>query len=409
MTRSEITAFRKTYEENLAESVIPFWERHSPDRECGGYFTCLERDGTVFDTDKFVWMQGREVWGFSLVHRLLGPERRWVEMARLGAEFLRAHGRAPGGDWYFSLDRGGAPLVQPYNIFADCFCSVALGEYHRASGEDWALQTAVATWRRVQERKGNPKGAWTKQIGENRRMLAMNMPMMNVWMAHELRGLVPARELDENVDASVRQVLDLHVDRARRAMFERVLPDGGHLDSMEGRLLTPGHALETLWLLLQHAEERGDRPMIDDLCEIMLWVIERGWDAQHGGIFYYQDFKGFPTEKLESDMKLWWVHVEALCAFLLAFKLTGSARHEAWFKKIHDWTWSRFPDPVHGEWYGYLDRRGEVALSLKGGKWKGFFHVPRTLINCARWLAEMENACAGAPVYAPPAAPGRNA
>lgn len=401
MTKSEIAAFRSTYEQNLTGSVIPFWERYSPDREHGGYFTCLERDGTVFDTDKFVWLQGREVWGFSLLHRVLAPEPRWLEMARLGAEFLRAHGRAPNGDWYFSLDREGRPLVQPYNIFADCFCAVALGEYHRATGEEWALQTATGTWRRVQERKANPKGQWTKQIGENRRMLAMNMPMMNVWMASELRGLLPDADLDAIVDQALRQVLDLHVDRAAKAVFERVLPDGGHLDCMEGRLLTPGHALETLWLLLEVAEGRGDRRTIDELAEIMLWVIERGWDPRYGGIFYYQDFKGFPTEKLESDMKLWWVHAEALCAFLLAYRLTGSARHEEWFRRIHDWTWARFPDPVHGEWFGYLDRRGEVALSLKGGKWKGFFHVPRALVKLTRWLGEMEAACASGASYAP--------
>jgi N-acylglucosamine 2-epimerase len=401
VTKPEIAAFRKTYQENLLQSVVPFWERHSLDRQQGGYFTCLERDGTVFDTDKFVWMQGRQVWGFSLLHRILGPVPRWLEVARLGAEFLRAHGQAENGDWYFALDRGGRPLVHPYNIFADCFCAVALGEYHRASGEEWALRLATGTWRRIQERKSDPKGRWTKQVVENRRMLAMNMPMMNLWMAREMRGLLPTAELDSIVDESARQVMELHVDRARRAVFERVLPDGGHLDCMEGRLLTPGHALETLWFLMQEAEERADRALIDDLAEIMLWVIERGWDERFGGIFYYQDFQGFPTEKLEADMKLWWVHAEALCAFLLAYRLTGSARHESWFRRIHDWTWTRFPDPPHGEWFGYLDRRGEPTLTLKGGKWKGFFHVPRTLLTCARWLQQMESSCGPDGAYVP--------
>ncbi|HUJ75086.1 MAG TPA: AGE family epimerase/isomerase [bacterium] len=403
MTRTEIAAFRTRYEENLAGSVIPFWERHSLDPQEGGYFTCLERDGTVFDTDKFVWMQGREVWGFSLLHRLLAPEARWVETARRGAEFLRTHGRAENGDWYFALDRAGRPLVHPYNIFADCFCAVAFGEYHRASGEDWARDLAIRTWRRIQERKSNPKGRWTKQVVDNRRLLAMNWPMMSLWMAWELRGILPASELVPIEEASARQVLDLHVDRKARAVFERVLPDGGRLDSMDGRLLTPGHALETLWFLMQWAEDRGDRAMIDDLAEVMLWVVDRGWDETFGGIYYYQDFQGFPTEKLEAGMKLWWVHAEALCAFLLAYRLTGRAEHEQWFRRIHEWTWSRFPDPVHGEWFGYLDRRGEPALSLKGGKWKGFFHVPRTLLACSRWLRQMEDSCRPDGQYVPAA------
>ena len=39
---------RQRYRGALLDDVIPFWEKHSLDRECGGYFTCLERDGTLF-------------------------------------------------------------------------------------------------------------------------------------------------------------------------------------------------------------------------------------------------------------------------------------------------------------------------------------------------------------------------
>jgi N-acylglucosamine 2-epimerase len=39
-------------------------------------------------------------------------------------------------------------------------------------------------------------------------------------------------------------------------------------------------------------------------------------------------------------------------------------------------------------WYGYLNRRGEVLFSLKGGKWKGFFHVPRGFYQLWQILEE---------------------
>lgn len=392
MTIADIRSFKALYERELFESVVPFWERYSPDREEGGYFSCLDRDGSVFDTDKFLWMQGREVWGFAHLYRTVRQKPEWLELARLGAEFLRDKGRAPSGDFWFATDRAGRPLVQPYNIYSDCFCAVGLAEYGRISGEAWATELALSTWRRIQERKSSPKGTWTKQISANRPILAMSFPMMQVWMAGELEGLVPAAELDAIVDAAIGQVLRLHLDRGRKAVFERVYADGSRPDCMEGRLLTPGHALETLWFIMQVAAARGDRATIETAREAMIWTAERGWDREYGGIYYYQDFEGKPTEKLESNMKLWWVHIEALNAFLLACKLTGDPACEAWFRKIHDWTWSRFPDPECGEWYGYLDRHGDVALTLKGGKWKGFFHVPRGLLACVRWLGEMEAA-----------------
>ncbi len=399
MDKREISGLKALYERELFESVVPFWETHSPDREFGGYFSCLDRDGTVFDKDKFLWMQGREIWGFARLYRTARPEPRWLDLAKLGADFIREKGRAPNGDFWFAVDRAGKPLVQPYNIYSDCFCAAGLAEYGRAAGEAWATDLAVSTWRRIQERKANPKGVWTKQIGANRPVLAMSFPMMQVWMAGVFKGLLPQAELDAPIDAALNQVLTLHLDRERKALFERVYADGTRPDCMEGRLLTPGHALETLWFIMSEAERRGSREIIETARDAMLWTVERAWDEKYGGIFYYMDYEGFPTEKVESKMKLWWVHAEALCAFLLAYRLTGDPACEAWFKRIQEWTWARFPDPEFGEWYGYLERTGEVAHTLKGGKWKGFFHIPRALQTCIGWLDDMEGRCGPDGIY----------
>ena len=44
------------YQNELINNVLPFWLEHSQDHEYGGYFTCLDREGKVFDTDKFIWL-----------------------------------------------------------------------------------------------------------------------------------------------------------------------------------------------------------------------------------------------------------------------------------------------------------------------------------------------------------------
>jgi N-acylglucosamine 2-epimerase len=75
---------------------------------------------------------------------------------------------------------------------------------------------------------------------------------------------------------------------------------------------------------------------------------------------------------------------------LEGYLLTGDERCKTWFEKLHDYTWSHFRDEEHPEWYGYLNRRGEVLLSLKGGKWKGCFHVPRGLYKCECLLKELK-------------------
>jgi N-acylglucosamine 2-epimerase len=89
-------------------------------------------------------------------------------------------------------------------------------------------------------------------------------------------------------------------------------------------------------------------------------------------------------------MKLWWAHAEALYGCLRAYELTGKKQFLEWFSKIHDYTWSHFPDPEYGEWFGYLDNFGNVTHRFKGSRWKGFFHVPRSLFYCWKKLEKMK-------------------
>ena len=96
------------------------------------------------------------------------------------------------------------------------------------------------------------------------------------------------------------------------------------------------------------------------------------------------DAKGAPPQQLEHDQKLWWVHLEALIALSRAWLLTGREEIGHWLIKVHDYTWGHFPDPDFGEWFGYLNRQGDPHNLAKGGKWKGCFHVPRGLFECAK-------------------------
>ena len=61
MYLDKLPQLRKLYEDTLLADIIPFWEKLSPDREDGGYFACLAQDGSVFDTDKFIWLQSRQI------------------------------------------------------------------------------------------------------------------------------------------------------------------------------------------------------------------------------------------------------------------------------------------------------------------------------------------------------------
>ncbi len=377
----------RIYRETLLKDVLPFWEKFSPDRECGGYFTCLDREGKVYDQDKFIWLQARQVWIFSMFYRRLEQRVSWLNMAELGMKFLAANALDNRGNCYFSLTRGGKPLVQPYNIFSDCFTAMAASEYARASENEEMKDLATRLFKNILKRREKPKGKYEKAFPGTRPLESLALPMILANLTMELEWLLPSGQAEETIIQCRDAVFGRFLDQDRLLLHEFVSPDGTFPDTFDGRLINPGHGIEALWFLLQIAEQRGDRDTINQAEEILLSILEFGWDSHYGGVYYFLDSEGKPPQQLEWDQKLWWVHVESLVALSMAWRLTGNQKCLEWFERVHEYTWSHFSDPANGEWFGYLNRQGKVNLYLKGGKWKGCFHLPRALYMCWQQLS----------------------
>jgi len=379
MKSTDIKGMAQRYRSALLNDVVPFWMKFSPDPVFGGYFTCLDRRGSIYDTDKFVWLQGREVWMFSHLYNNVERRAEWLEMALSGAGFLEKYGRDDEGNFYFSLTREGKPLIQPYNIFSDCFAVMAFGELYRATGTDRYGDLAHSTFQNILKRAENPKGHWSKNYPGTRPLKGFSLPMILSNLSGLIAHLLDKEMVEKIEEECIHEVMDVFYSQEHGLILENVSPDGSFSDSLEGRLLNPGHAIEAMWFMMDLAERRADRQLAHKAVDITLRTVEKGWDEQFGGIFYFMDVKGLPPQQLEWDQKLWWVHIETLISLAKGYRMTGDQRCLDWFEKVDSYTWSHFPDPEFGEWYGYLNRRGEVLLPLKGGKWKGCFHVPRGL------------------------------
>ncbi|MHC4741582.1 MAG: n-acyl-d-glucosamine 2-epimerase [Planctomycetota bacterium] len=387
MSVDDVAKYAELYETELLENVIPFWEKHSIDTEHGGYFTCLDRNGEVYDTDKFVWLQARQVWTFSMLYNRFEKRGDWLDIAKSGVDFLAKFGTDGEGNWYFALDRGGRPLVQPYNIFSDCFAAMAFAQYAIAADDGQASEIASRTFRNILRRKADPKGRYEKTIAENRPLRSLGLSMILANVALEMETIISKDSLRATLDMCLDEVCNLFLDADANLIYESVSPDGSHPDCFEGRLINPGHGIEAMWFIMDIACRRNDSALIEKALDVILNTLEFAWDADYGGMFYFLDVRKKPPLQLEWDQKLWWVHLESLVALSMGYSLTGRRQAVEWFEKVHDYTWSHFPDAEYGEWFGYLNRRGERLLDLKGGKWKGCFHVPRALYLCSKYLA----------------------
>jgi len=385
----DFKALENIYKNYLLDKVIPFWENNSIDQQHGGYFTCLDREGKVFDTDKFIWLQGRQVWTFAMLYNKVEQRQSWLDIAKHGADFLIKHGRASDGTWYFSLTQEGKPLIAPYNIFSDCFATQAMAQMAFATGEEHYAHLAKSIFTSILERRNNPKRNWSKAIPETRPLKNFALPMILSNLAIELGDIIDPSLKNELIDQVIHEVMDVFYHKDSGMILENVTPEGHFSDSFEGRLLNPGHAIEAMWFMMDIGEQRGDQALINKAKDITLHTIEYAWDKEYGGLLYFMDILNKPPQQLEWDQKLWWVHIETLIALLKGYMHTKDERCMHWFKIIHEYTWEHFADPEFGELYGYLRRDGSVLLPLKGGKWKGCYHVPRGLYQCWQVLGRL--------------------
>ncbi len=201
-------------------------------------------------------------------------------------------------------------------------------------------------------------------------------------LALELEGVLKPTEIEKSVAESRNNVMGKFLDKEKGIIYENRTPDGKFSDTFDSRLLNPGHGIEAMWFMMDIGTKYGDKALIDEAVEITLSILKYSWDHEYGGIYYFMDSKGYPPQQIEWDQKLWWVHLETLVALAKGYKLTGRKDVFEWFEKVFNYSWTKFREPEFGEWYGYLNRRGEVLLPLKGGKWKGCFHVPRAMFKC---------------------------
>jgi N-acylglucosamine 2-epimerase len=378
--------YSEIYEQELLDNVMPFWMKHSIDEKNGGYFNCLDRFGNVFDTDKFMWLQAREVWTFATLYNLQEQKPEWLAAAKHGADFLESHGRDEEGNWYFSLDQFGNPLVQPYNIFSDCFACMAFAALYKADPQEKYAEIAKSTFENILKRRENPKGKYNKAFPGTRALKNFALPMILSNLSLEMEHLLDKKLVDKLLKDVIHEVMDVFYQADTGLILENVNLDGSFSDSFDGRLVNPGHIIEAMWFMMDLGVRLNDTNLISKATDIALKSLDYGWDNEFGGIFYFLDIKNKPVQQLEWDQKLWWVHLEALVCMAKGYQLTGRTECRDWFEKLHAYTWSHFRDPEHGEWFAYLNRRGEVLLPLKGGKWKCCFHVPRALFQVAQTM-----------------------
>lgn len=376
-------------ERELFDSIVPFWENHSPDPVNGGFFNLIDRDGTVFDTEKFVWMQWRNIYMFALLANTPAAPPRWLELAESGFRFCRAHAQLEDGGFAFSVTAEGKisdydPLVAP---MIEAIAAIASAQLFRATGQDVYRTEALLRLKRVREMIRAREAAGPLPGIPAFRSLGAWMHLVNA--AAEVFAC--AGKMDGSPRRFLEEALEVlpgfrHPESGR--WIERIGLDGSfRFGNSAGRMLMPGHGFETLWFMAEAAELIGNRELLAKIPDWTRSVYENALDREQGGLFPMQDALDLPLVLKESvGLKWWWTHSEALLALAMSWKISRDEWFLARFEEIDAWCTAHFRDSRNPEWFGWVDRAGNPVSLVKGTPSKTCFHVPRCLYCCAKFL-----------------------
>lgn len=397
MDRSRLHESRQWIREEL-DRCIAFWLRNGMDKEHGGVYTCLDREGRIYSTDKSVWMQGRCAWIFAYLCHVYGKNEEWMAASKSCLDFMEAHcvNRAAGNRMYFTVTADGRPLRQRRYCFSEAFYALANAEYYGLTGETVYLERARSAYDlywNITHGMPDPVGMPPKTIPETRSGRSFGIPMIILNVIGVLLRVDAANraEYEERAAQCVEEIFRYHVHPELKCVLENVGPHGeARLDVTEGRIVNPGHDIEGVWFLLEHAKRTGNTALVPKAEQIFRWAIDAGWDREYGGLLYFVDCLGRPPEAYEHDMKLWWPHDEILISSLMLYRDTQNEEYLEWFYKTLDYCRAHFSDPAFGEWYGYLRRDGKpTEPACKGSTFKGPFHLPRMLILTDTMIGEI--------------------
>lgn len=389
-----IKSWAESYKKDLTENIMPFWMEYGLDRENGGVYTCVNRDGSLMDTTKSVWFQGRFAFICSFAYNNVEKNQEWLDAAKSTLEFIEKHCFDEQGHMYFSVTAEGKPLRKRRYVFSETFAAIAMSEYALATGDQHWAKRAIQVFEDTQRFLATP-GFLPAKFEADVKLQGHSIVMILINVGSCIRKVVNDPKLTQQIDESIEKLKKYFIHPEFKCLLETVGENGEFIDTNMTRTINPGHCIETSWFIMEEAKLRGwDKPMFDLALQVFDWSWDWGWDKQYGGIINFRDCKNLPSQDYSQDMKFWWPQCETIIASLYAYLGTGDEKYLYRHERISEWTYAHFPDAEYGEWYGYLHRDGTVAQPAKGNLYKGPFHIPRMMTKgymlCQEILKKLE-------------------
>jgi len=383
----DLTRLATSAEKELRGNILPFWLKHTRDRERGGFYGVIDQQMNVRkNAPRGALLTSRILWTFSAAYRAYhDPE--YLEMARWAYRDLmdKFRDREFGGI-YWSITADGKPDQTFKQIYGQAFGIYALAEYYRATGEQPALDETIAIYRLVEQhahdaklggyfdaldrewrpQKRNVLGPAAKSQNSHIHIMEAFTNLLRVWPDAGLRD-----RQHELIDLMMTRIIDPRTHHLVLFMNNDWTPIGEEVSY--------GHDIELSWLLVEAAEQLGDPALVARAKPAALAIakvtLAEGMDSD-GAVFNEGNAHG-----LTNTTKDWWPQAEAAVGYLNAFQLSRDPKYFAAAQHSWDFIEQKMVDRKNGDWFESLERDGTPLRRMKVSVWKCPYHNSRSCLE----------------------------
>ncbi len=379
-----LEALKERYRSDLFDDFLPFMDKYIIDREYGGFMCDADRDGTLLDTDKNVWFEGRGIWVYSFLYNHLAKDQKYLDVARRSVDFILKN--KPTGDalWPRSFTREGRPKSKPpADVYGDLFVAEGLAEFSKAAGEPqyWDMAKAIVLkCTRIYDRDDYNPMIGRTYLGPDARPFP-GARIQGVWMvliriATQMLRMRNDADLEALADRCVDAIVYRHYNPEFRLNNELLNHDLSRPTNEYAQLVYTGHSIETLWMLMDETLRRKDRKLFETAAERFRRHVEVAWDDVYGGVF--RNLQNVEKNIWTLD-KVLWAQEEVLIGSMMVLEHLGSRWAKEWFSRMFSYVQDKFPLKQYGFplWLLYTDRK---VTFVRHAKRIGNYHHPRHLM-----------------------------
>ena len=374
----------REYDAYLHEDFLPFIDQHVFDHEHGGFKCNTDQSGINITTNKRTWYDGRGIWVYSFLYNHIEKNPKYLEFAKKTIDLVLKAKDPDEVFWPWAYDYKGKDLKEfPPDIYGNLFVAEGFVEYSIAAEDATYWQKAkdilldcVAEYDRIGYTyllEYSPQGS---NFTNAERVLGHWMIILR--LTTSLLRIQPDKEIDIINNRCIDALVNQHFNSKLKLMNEVLTKDFAQVSDEMEQFVYIGHAIESLWMVMDEAIRRNDRDLFDLATERFKFHVEVAWDDVYGGVFHCLDH--VDNNKWLLD-KVLWAQEEVLVGLMMLIEHNNDPWAIRWFDKMYNYVLENFNQKKEGFVLWKIGGDRTLVSGIQRDRIENYHHPRHLMLN----------------------------